>query len=96
MKHSWYWRSPHFTFEHQYFFEIEYNDSLEKVFTNANDLVRLDSTQYNDINFFGEKPLWFVPNSYNQYNIYMSKDYEHYYLFIDKHKMSIFLTDSQV
>jgi hypothetical protein len=49
MKHSWYWRSPHFTFEHQYFFEIEYNDSLEKVFTNANDLVRLDSTQSQNV-----------------------------------------------
>ena len=96
IKHSWYWRSPHFTMEQEYFFELEYSDSLEKEFLKAGDLVKVNSTEYQNINFFHHKPQWFVPRDFKFYDIYKSTQYEHYYLFIDRRNKNIFFTEFQV
>ena len=96
LKHSYYWRSTHVFLEQEYFFEIEHTDSLEKEFLKGTDLVKVDSTNSVSIHFFGEKPKWFVPDGFQNYEIYKSSRFDNYYLFIDKQRKSIFLTDYQV
>lgn len=95
IKHSWYWRSPHFSYEYEYFFEIEYSERIAQEFFNAGDLVKIDSTEYQDIHFFNKKPKWFAPNDFKDYEIWKSKLYRTYYLFIDKKNKSFFFTQYQ-
>ena len=49
LTHSWYWRSPHFTMEYAFYFELKHSDALEELFLSYDDLVKLDSTDYNNI-----------------------------------------------
>jgi|SRR5579871_83061 len=93
--HSWYWRSPHFTYEGEYFFEIEYSERIAEEFHNASDLVKVDPTEYQSIHFFNDKPKWFVPNDFSYYEIWKSKLYPTYYLFTDKKNKKFFFTEYQ-
>lgn len=90
--HSFYWRSAHFTVEHEYFFQLEYGEELEASFFRGGDLVKMEPSEYENIQFFLEKPKWFVPDEYANYDIWKSNYYETYYLFIDKEKKRIFFT----
>ena len=96
MKHSWYWRSPHWSYECEYFFELEYSKNLEQEFLSADDLEQIDSSMYYEIEFFHDKPVWFVPKDYNDYEIWGSWQYENYYMFIDKKGGSIYFTQYQI
>jgi len=93
--HSHYWRSPHFTFEHGFFFQLEHTARVEKIFLSGKDLIKMDSTEYNTIHFFGDKPTWFVPEDYMYYDIWKSSDYPNYFLFIDKKKKTISFAEFQ-
>lgn len=95
IKHSWYWRSPHFFYEYEYFFEIEYSEPIDEEFHKAGDLFKVDSTEYHNIHFFNDKPKWFVPNDLKYYEIWKSNLYPTYYLFIDKKNKSAFFTQYQ-
>jgi hypothetical protein len=96
MKRSWYWRSPHWPLEQEYFFEIECSKNIEKKFLKGDDLELIDSTHYEEIKFFNNKPSWFAPKDYNKYEIWNSSEYDNYYLFIDRTNSSIFITDHQI
>jgi hypothetical protein len=97
--HSKYWRSPHWTYEFEYFFEIERNDALQKQLFTQNKLVRLegqDAIKAKD-NFFGESPAWFAPKTADQYEVWVYEEAEsHFRVFADKETGNLFLTDYQV
>lgn len=94
--HSWYWKSPHFTFEHEYFFELTYNETIKEQFLTGNDLFQLDSSDYSSIHHFNEKPNWFTPKEYHNYDVWSSYEYPNYFVFIDKTKRRIFLSDYSI
>ena len=94
--HSWYWRSPHFTLEQEFFFELEPNEKIMESFLGKGDLQIIDSNSYHKINHFNEKPKWFTPKNYQSYDIWISNDYDNFFLFKEKESKHIFWSDSQI
>lgn len=98
--HSRYWRSAHWTYEFQYFFEIKRNDDLKDQLFTQNKLIRLyneDAIEaMND--FFGERPVWFVPKDVDKYQVwvYEGETGSHFRVFVDKETGNLFLTDYRV
>ena len=94
--HSRYWRSPHWTYEFEYFFEIAPNDALKKQLFTANlrQLTGKDAVEARP----GDAPPWFVPKSLASYEVWVSADdpTSHFKVFIDKTSGHMFLTDYQV
>ena len=99
--HSRYSRSPHFTLEFEYFFEIEPNEKLRKEFNTEG---RLESVTPSTPDpklaiqrILQKKPDWFVPKSLDQYEIWRGKEsdrtYENFRLFIDRKTGTMFITD---
>lgn len=98
--HSSYWRSPHFTFECQYFFEIQSNAALRKQLFEENRLIRMEGKQASEAkgDNFGEPPGWFAPGDTDQYEVWIYQDEPrgHFKLLIDKRAGTIFMSDYQV
>ena len=98
--HSKYWRSPHFTYEFQYFFEIQRNDELQKQLFAENSLVRLEGADAMSAKqrFCGEAPEWFAPKSVDEYEVwaYADEPKGNFRVFVDKQTENLFLTDYQV
>lgn len=97
--HSRYWRSPHFTLEFEYFFELRVDDP------NALDALKHGLTRYADQEthrpvdqFFGDRPAWFIAGPLEQYEIWIEGTgaFSHRKLFIDKTSGAVFVTDFQV
>ncbi len=95
--HSRYWRSPHWTLEFEYFFEIESNDTLREQLLTQNNLTQLDSKDAETAikDFFGEVPIWFLPKAIDKYEVWVYEDQtdSHFRVFIDKETGTLFLTD---
>ena len=98
--HSKYWRSPHWTYEFEYFFQIRSNAMLAAQLMTRNNLVQIDGT--NAINlmeqYFGEKPDWFIPRGHDAYEtwIYDSEPRGNFRVFVDKQSHDMFLSDNQI
>ena len=98
--HSYYWRSPHWTFEFRYFFEIEKNASLRQQLFARNNLQRLEgegaARAKNDSGEGG--PSWFAPGTGDNYEIWVYKDepHGHFVVLLDKASGAMFLTDYQL
>lgn len=98
MLHTWYWRSPHFTREYRYYFEIEANQQLETQLLVENDLVEIGKVTLQGIPVLhGNIPEWFVAKTLENYAIYRYREAEgsNFWVFIDKETQNIYLTDSQ-
>jgi hypothetical protein len=69
--HSLFWRSPHFTYEFEYFLQIQKNDDFKKKLFYYNKLKQLATpTELHDVAaFFEEKPSWFLPKPISDYEI---------------------------
>ena len=94
--HSHYWRSPHFTMEFEYFFEIAKDDEFQARFFRMNELVRLEGAKA-EPRHFGEKPAWFLPKPLGSYEVWtFAERPQNFRLFIDRETGEIFLTDYQV
>ena len=61
--HSKYWRSPHWSYEFEYFFEIEPNEALKKQPFGENKLRQVTGEETAKIKkeLFGDPPVWFAP-----------------------------------
>jgi hypothetical protein len=97
--HSKYWRSPHWTYEFEYFFEIERNDKLKTQLFTQNKLIMLEGKMAIEAKnqFFGESPRWFAPKTVDKYEVWK---YEYiagsnFRVFVDKETGNLFLTDYQ-
>jgi hypothetical protein len=98
--HSKCWNSPHWTYEFQYFFEIEHNDGLKKQLFTQNKLIQLEGNDAREAKnkFFSESPKWFAPKTVDNYEIwvYEDKTQSNFRVLIDKVTGNIYLTDYQV
>lgn len=56
---SWYWRSPHWTCEYEYFFHVRANDALRAQLFTENELVPVEGDPLADT--FHAPPAWFLP-----------------------------------
>lgn len=95
--HSWYWRSPHWTYEFEYFFEIECNAALTEQLFTENKLIQLDSEDavIAKDNFFNDPPEWFAPKAVDEYEIWVFEDQpeRNFRVLIDKETCTLFLAE---
>jgi len=98
--HSKYWRSPHWSYEFEYFFEIEQNDKLKEQLFTQNKLVKLKGKAAEEAKkkSFGESPKWFAPEAVDNYEVWVYKDDtgSNFRVFVEKSTGNLFLTDYQV
>ena len=99
--HSWYWRSPHFTYEFEYFFELSPNEALRKHIVGSGNILKIDPSVSTDrdraVRFFNSKPTWFLPKPIESYDIWGAKAaQENFRIFIDRSTGELFLTDYSV
>jgi hypothetical protein len=98
--HSRYWRSPHWSYEFEYFFEIAPNAALKQQLFTANTLRQLTGKDAVEARarVFGDAPPWFAPKSLASYEVWVPADdpRSNFKVIIDKASGHIFLTDYQV
>jgi hypothetical protein len=98
--HSKYWRSPHWTYEFQYFFEIAPNPKLKEQLFSKNKLRLITGNQAAKAkgNFFGDAPSWFAPRSVTDYDIWVfdQEPLSNFKVLIDRDTGNMFVTDYQV
>ena len=98
--HSKYWRSPHWTYEFEYFFQIEHNDKVKKQLFEQNEVVRLQGEEAEEAkkHFFDEPPKWFAPKAIQEYEVWVFRDEpdRNFKVFVDKKTGCLFLTDYSV
>jgi len=95
---SWYWRSPHWTLEQALYFEIDYNQGVFETFLSDPTVVNLDYKDTVNINFFNDKPEWFLPKPFGEYDIWKGNkgSFDNFILFFDKQSRHLFWTDFQL
>jgi hypothetical protein len=98
--HSKYWRSPHWTYEFEYFFEIAPNTTLTKQLFAQNKLRQVsgDEAAQSKKNVFGDAPSWFAPKAVTEYEVWVFEDQpdRNFKILIDKKSGVMFLNDHQV
>lgn len=97
--HSKYWRSAHWTYEFEYFFEIAPNTKLkEQLFAN-NKLRKVSGDEATKIkkDVFGDVPSWFAPKAVTEYGVWVFEDEpdRNFKILIDKMSGVMFLNDHQ-
>ena len=95
---SWYWRSPHFTHEFEYFFAVAPHHSFRKQALESGRLIQITASTKQEEEqvrqFFHEKPSWFIPKPLESYDVWQGKPpQEHFRLFIDRETGELFLTE---
>jgi hypothetical protein len=98
--HSRYWRSRHWTYEFQYFFEIASNIKLKEQLFDKNKLRQVTGDEATKIkkNVFGGAPSWFAPKSVTEYEVWVFADEpnSNFKILVDKKSGVMFLNDYQV
>jgi len=98
--HSRYWRSPHWSYEFQYFFEIAPNTELKRQLFIANKLREVTGNEAVEARakVFGDAPAWFAPKSLAAYEVWVFADEpgRNFKVLIDKVSGHIFMNDYQV
>jgi hypothetical protein len=98
---SRHWRSPHFTYECAYFFEIAANEELELEIFDENEMSRLEGDAARDAmhDTVGRRPEWFTPlRSADAYEVWTYADDPtgNFRLYIDRETRTLFLADGQL
>jgi hypothetical protein len=95
--HSWYMRTPHFTAEYAWFFELRISEAMKKALSSSSELARIsassDSVLHGRIS--GQRPAWFRPEPLEDFEVYESKAQLRFILFFEKEGSRSFWTRSQ-
>jgi hypothetical protein len=96
--HSRYMRTPHFTYEYEYFFVIRAPKELIDSFVRSGEMKRYEGSQDLDIRLdqhFEEKPAWFIPKPLKHYDVWVFKaePKQNFRAFIDKDTGEVHYTD---
>jgi len=98
--HSKYWRSPHWSYEFQYFLEIAPNAALQAQLFNENKLRKIADSESEAVrrDVFGDAPSWFAPKAVTEYDVWVfeKEPGRHFKVLIDKQSGEIFLSDFNV
>ena len=98
--HSKYRRSPHWSYEFEYFFAIEPEAELTKQLFTENKLHQMntDEAAQAKATEFSSAPAWFAPKSAAEYDVWIFADEpgRHFRVLIDKQSGTLFLADQQM
>jgi hypothetical protein len=95
--HSRFWRSPHWSYEFEYFVQIQRNENFKKRLFEHNKLKEPETEDERKriTDCFQEKPAWFIPKPLDQYEVWIYSDEpgSHFRVFIDRDTGDIFVSD---
>ncbi len=95
--HSRYWRSPHWTYEFQYFFEIAPNATFKERLFAQNKLRRITGDEAANAkgNVFGAAPDWFAPKAVTEYEVWVFADerVRTFKILIDRNSGHVFINE---
>ena len=98
--HSRYWRSAHWSYEFEYFFQIKGDPEFKREFFARNKLEQLPASSVADTirDSFGHPPLWFCPKDPDHYDAWAYRDPPagNFKVIIDRDTGDLFLTDYSV
>ena len=96
--HSRYWRSPHWSYEFQYFFQIKGEAEFRRELFTRNALTPTSNLAESIRDPFGHPPAWFCPKEPARYEAWTYRDPPagNFRVIIDRDTGDIFLTDYQV
>lgn len=97
---SWYWRSPHFTFEYEYYLQIQKHADFQKRLLTMNPMTEVVGEEEIQKAAAGSqnRPDWFAPKPIAQYQvwIYSNAPNSNFRLLIDRATGDLFLYDQQL
>jgi hypothetical protein len=99
VSHSKYWRSAHWSYEFEYFFQVKANDTFKQELFTRNQLKQLPAADVAQAirDTFGASPSWFCPKGADAYDAWVYKTPKrNFRVLIDKKSGDIFLRDYQV
>ena len=94
--HSYYWKSPHWTTEYQYFIALQAPSRFATGLT-AEELMKPTSPSESDTSDCGsDRPAWFLPKGMSEYEMWAPKMNEGYRVFRDKSDGTLFVCDERL
>jgi hypothetical protein len=98
--HSWFWRSPHFTYEYEYYLQVQKQPDLQKRLFAMNPMTEVVSEkELREVTAWSQhRPDWFAPKPIAQYQvwIYSNAPGGDFRLLIDRETGDLFLSDCQL
>ena len=96
--HSWYMRTPHFTAEFAWFFELTLSDKVKRNLIESPGLRRLPlfSTEDLKLRVFSDRPGWFKPEPLSDYDVFESTTDPGFFMLVQKSGGRSFWTRSQL
>jgi hypothetical protein len=94
--HSRYYRSPHFTYEAYYYFQITASDQFLQSWVKHQNLALTNATS-SDLALFYDKPAWFLPRPIQSYEMWrpFTDEFSRFRIFRDTASKDLFVTDSE-
>jgi len=97
--HSWFWRSPHFTYEYEYYVHIKRHSDLQKRLLTMNPMKQVvdDKELQKTASWPQHRPDWFAPKPVAQYQVWVYSNAApgEFRLLIDRETSDLFLSDRQ-
>lgn len=92
--HSRYWKSPHFTYEAEYFFQLTCPQKFLDAWIDHVDMTRTSATEANTPRYFN-RPSWFTPGPLQDYEMWMpaSEPYSKFRIYRQRSSGTVFVTD---
>jgi hypothetical protein len=96
--HSWYMRTPHFTAEYAWFFELQLADKVKSEMVTNSDFTKLPAFTQEDLRLrtYRDRPKWFAPEPLSAYEAYESKTERNFLIFLEKNGGRSFWTRYQL
>lgn len=96
--HSWYTRTPHFTAEYAWFFELEVDDKTRISSTNSPgfNLLPYSAAEVARLPVFSPRPAWFKAEPPEAFELYWSKANPPWLIFQEKNGKRAFWSSSQM
>jgi hypothetical protein len=98
--HSWFWRSPHFTYEYEYYLQVRKNADLENRLLTMNPMRQItEDSELREVAALSDhRPMWFAPKPVTQYQVwvYSNAPQSEFRLLIDPETGDLFLSDCQL
>jgi hypothetical protein len=98
VRHSWYWRSAHFTREEAYYFQFGWNEPLFEGFIKENRMSPASGSALYEVSERRcfDRPAWFAPGSLSAYDVWIGPDATNGVLLRDKKTREIFIAACQL
>ena len=94
---SYYWRSPHFTYEAQYFFRLEVGEEYMNTWI-QHSKCKLTASTVVEADFPNDRPDWFVPKELSKYKIWRPSDdqFSQFRIFKNLETNEFYVTDTEL